>query len=170
MSDNQATTQGKGIFTREQLITEMHAFTEKAKELLATNGSVSPIAFFITGRTIHVMPLRFTDDTEKERCKAAVRSYARKLQVDAVIVINEAWFAVLPPDEQLQGRVSQRHDCKECIFVVGASASCKLMTLVQFSRGDGNIVFTDTESPFEEGFEDTFTDGIWDRPSVSAFN
>ncbi|MBA4372299.1 MAG: hypothetical protein C0402_05505 [Thermodesulfovibrio sp.] len=155
--------------TRESLIGLMSQMTGRAKDILMQEGAVSPVAFLVVGNKLCGVPLEFCNDREKDITKTMIKDIAKKSGAEAVITIMEAWTATAENGAFPDCSVSEMPNRRECIVVTGVSAYHKFMTMVEFSHKGERIILGD-EKPFHQGFDSSFTDGIWDSPRKSAFN
>jgi len=155
--------------TRESLIELMSQVTGKAKTTLQEKGAVAPVALLVLGTKIYGITLEFNNEREKDMTKTMIKGAAKSSGAQAVITIMEAWTATPENGVLPDCRVSEMPNRRECIVVTGVSAYHKFMTMVEFGR-DGDRIILGDEMPFHQCFDSSFTDGIWESPTKSAFN
>jgi hypothetical protein len=167
--NSKSQSEREDVIALESLLALVADLTAKAKNFLGKAGCVDPVAFFIIQEELYGVSLGFTTDEEKAEAKLMIKGFAKSSKAQAVIVITEAWAAMAEDGKLPEGRVSEMPNRRECIVITAASPHHNFITLVEFTRVEGNIVFG-AETPFHQGFDCSFVDGIWDKPAKSAFN
>ncbi len=66
-------------------------FMEGAKYNLAKDGSLAPCVVLVAEK-LHVIPLQFKDQAEKDLAYAAIADVAKELKASACIAINDAYM------------------------------------------------------------------------------
>lgn len=91
---------------------------EIAKQNLAKDGYLIPIAFLITGDNVLLMQVRFERPEEKEAAYAEVVAAARQQNALAIVTLNDAYYSRnIKAEDYYPGRLAAE-GASECISVV----------------------------------------------------
>lgn len=141
---------------KERLLEMMDGFKQKAFDIFLENGNISPVAFMVSKKSIGIMPMTFTSDSEKEMSKLALQAAAEKVNAEAVVMVNEAWVAFLKKGEALPNMpVRDMAEKKECIIVSASTKDETITMLTILERTPNGINLGETE--VMHNTEDSFT-------------
>lgn len=86
---------------KPELKQHLDSLADCARQNLEEYGHLVPVAFIYHHNTQNVIPLSFADNEEKEAMAVMLRTMARQLDAQAVIMIHEAWQRTVPDAKSL---------------------------------------------------------------------
>lgn len=137
---------------KNSLIAFMEDIKAKMFTMLLETGGIGPVAFFITGKQVAVLPLSFSHNDEKALAKKAIQLTADKLEAEAVVFASEVYLAIASRNENLIGTmpVSEMPNRKVCTMVEGSTRDCSVALITEIIRKGVSI---------DVGMTKTFHDG-----------
>lgn len=127
----------------------MEHLVGQARDIMARDGVLSPMAFVMAGESMHIVALpNFPSDAAKRIGHEYLKQFARKLDADAVMVLTEVWY-VQRTDEEMEERPDQRPtDESDRIEAVAFHLDTRLGHVVGLAntiRGSGAPTFGDVD-------------------------
>lgn len=123
-----------------------HQALEIAKENLARDKELLPVAFLIVDDELMVHPVYFHDEETKNEAYGQVVAAAKEYGASAIITLNDARYA--PPDaaDVQQWGDLERQGAPECIMISVSGPGMESWTLLlPYQRKAGEIVFGETQ-------------------------
>lgn len=120
---------------------------EIAKENLARDKELLPVAFLIVDDELLVHPVVFQDEESKNEAYSAVVAAAKQYGASAIITLNDARYAPMPDDLEVhEWGDLERQGAPECIMISVSGPAIESWTLLlPYRRRGQEIVFGKTQ-------------------------